>query len=74
MTEKSKPPQVWGKRSAEYFAELENQPILVAVSSGKVFKGNLIGVDVYDIIIRQESGLELLIPKGNIIYIHHVTG
>lgn len=73
MTEKTKVSQVWGKRSAEYFAELENQPILVAVSSGKVFKGDLIGVDVYDIIIRQESGLELLIPKGNIIYIHRVS-
>lgn len=72
MTEKSKIAQVWGKRSAAYYAELENRPVLVAVSTGKVFKGALIGVDIYDIIIRQESGLELLIPKGNIVYIHRV--
>jgi len=72
MNEKAKPTQVWGKRSADFYAELENQLVLVAVTSGKVFKGNLIGVDVYDILIRQETGLELLIPKGNVIYIHRV--
>ena len=73
MNEKAKAASVWGKRSADFYTELENQTILVAVSNGKVFKGNLIGVDVYDIIIRQETGLELLIPKGNIVYIHHVS-
>ncbi len=71
--DKTKTSQVFGKRSAEFFGELLNQQILVAVSNGKVFKGELVGVDVYDIILRQESGLELLIPKGNIIYIHRVV-
>jgi sRNA-binding regulator protein Hfq len=70
--EKSKPAQVWGKRAAEFYTELENKTVLVAVSNGKVFKGALVGVDVYDILIRQASGLELLLPKGNIIYIHRV--
>lgn len=72
MAEQSKPKQVWGKRSAAFYAELENEEVLVAVSNDKVFKGQLIGVDVYDIIIQQPSGLELLIPKGNIVYIHRV--
>jgi len=62
--------QVWGKRSAEFYTELQNQQVLVAIISGKVIKGELIGVDVYDLIIRQEAGLELLIPKGNVIYVH----
>jgi len=66
----SKTPQVWGKRAAEFFAALENQPVQVATTTGKLFKGTLIGVDVYDIVIRQESGLELLLPKGNIVYLH----
>jgi hypothetical protein len=44
--------------------------VLVVVANGKAFKGCLIGVDVYDIIIQQESGLELLIPKGSIVYVH----
>jgi small nuclear ribonucleoprotein (snRNP)-like protein len=70
MTERFKPPQVWGKRSAAFYAELQNERILVVVANGKAFKGHLIGVDVYDIVIRQESGLELLIPKGSIVYVH----
>ncbi|HOT92421.1 MAG TPA: hypothetical protein PLJ78_09185 [Anaerolineae bacterium] len=73
MNEKTKVAQVWGKRSADFYAELENQPVLVAVTNGKILKGNLIGVDVYDVLIRQETGLELLIPKGNIVYIHGVS-
>jgi len=71
MNEKAK--QVWGKRSHEFYTDLENAPVIVAVSSGKVFKGELIGVDVYDLLIRQDSGLELLIPKGNVIYVHRVN-
>lgn len=70
MTEKVKPAQVWGKRAAEFYTELEDQSVQVAVMTGKTFKGTLIGVDVYDIIIQQDSGLELLIAKGNIVYVH----
>jgi hypothetical protein len=73
-SDKSKASQCVGKRAADFFSELENQTILIAVSSGKIFKGELIGVDVYDLIIRQDSGLELLLPKGNIVYIHRITG
>ncbi len=73
MDEKTKVSQVWGKRSADFYTELENQSVQVAVSNGKSFKGTLIGVDVYDILIRQETGLELLIPKGNVIYIHRAS-
>ncbi len=70
MTERVKPPQVWGKRAAEFYSAFENQLVQVAVVTGKTFKGTLIGVDVYDIIIRQDTGLELLIAKGNIVYVH----
>ena len=70
MTERVKAQQVWGKRAAEFYAELENQKVQIAVATGKIFKGTLIGVDVYDIIIQQESGLKLLIAKGNVVYVH----
>lgn len=73
MTERSRVAQVWGKRAAEFYAEQKEQTVQVAVSTKKIFKGTLIGVDVYDIVIRQQSGLELLIPKGNIVYIHRVA-
>jgi hypothetical protein len=64
--------QVWGKRSQQFFAELQNQTVVVATVRGKLLRGTLIGVDVYDLIIRQSSGLELLLPKGNVIYVHGV--
>lgn len=73
MNEKNKYSQVWGKRANEFYSELQNQRILVSMSNGKVFKGILVGVDVYDIVIRQESGLELLISKGNLVYVHRVN-
>ena len=50
MAERSKLPQVWGRRTAAFFAELANEMVLVAVCNDKVFKGRLVGVDVYDII------------------------
>ena len=70
MSDKKKASQVWGKRSAEFFAELEGQVVVVAVVTDQKFKGQLVGVDTYDVMIRQESGLELLIPKSNVIYVH----
>jgi hypothetical protein len=41
--------------------------------TGKAFRGTLVGVDVYDIVIRQENGLEIMFPKGNIVYVHQGT-
>ena len=63
-------PQQWGKLAADFYAALQEQMVLVAVVGGQKFKGVLVGVDVYDIAIRQESGLELLIGKGQIVYLH----
>jgi len=62
--------QIMGKRSAEFYAEHLDQVVNIAVATGKVFKGTLIGVDLYDLILRQESGLELLFNKGNVVYVH----
>ena len=64
-----KPQQVWGKRSAEFYADLQGKRVNVAVTTGKVYAGVLVGVDTYDLIIRQDSGLELLIPKGSVVYV-----
>jgi hypothetical protein len=67
---KKKPAQVWGRRSAAFYADLEGETVTVAVVTGKCFRGTLVGVDTYDLIIRQGSGLELLLPKGNVVYVH----
>ncbi len=67
---KSKPPQVWGKRAAQFYAENKGQTVLVGVATDVVFKGEIIGVDTYDIIIRLESGTEVLLHKGTLVYVH----
>lgn len=59
-----------GIKAAEFYAALFNQPVQVSVVTGKVFQGVLVGVDQYDIILRQESGLQLLLAKGNVVYVH----
>ncbi len=68
----AKSKQVWGKRSQQFLAELQNQTVVVATVNETRLRGTLVGVDVYDLIIRQSSGLELLLPKGNVIYVHGV--
>jgi hypothetical protein len=68
----AKSKQVWGKRSQQFLAELQNQTVVVATVNETRLRGTLVGVDVYDLIIRQSSGLELLLPKGNVVYVHGV--
>jgi hypothetical protein len=50
--------------------DLEQAVESVALSNGKSFKGQLIGADPYSLVIRQSSGLKLMINKGQIVYIH----
>ncbi len=63
-----------GLTSAEFYRQLLQQVVLVAVAGGVKFKGELVGVDQYDIFIRQDTGLTLLLNKGNIIYVHAASG
>lgn len=63
-------PQVWGRRTAQFYYDLQGKEVLIAVTTGKAFRGTLVGLDTYDLIIRQESGLEMLIPKGSVVYVH----
>lgn len=65
---------VFGRRSYQFFEDLKDQPVRVATVTGKQYNGTLIGVDIYDIIIQQENGLELLFPKGNVVYVHRRVG
>ena len=63
-------PYTYGVLSADFYARHVGQNVNVATTTGKAFKGVLIGVDQYDVIIRQETGLEILFSKGNVVYIH----
>jgi small nuclear ribonucleoprotein (snRNP)-like protein len=63
-------PGKWGKEPLDFIRDLEDQYVLIALSNGKSFKGQLIGADPYSLVIRQSSGLELMINKGQMVYIH----
>jgi hypothetical protein len=43
------------------------------VNTGQIFKGALSGADQSNLILRQETGLELLFNKGHVIYVHRVA-
>ena len=63
-------PYTHGVLSADFYAQHVGKSVSVATVTGKSFKGTLIGVDQYDLILRQETGLEILFNKGNIVYLH----
>ena len=60
----------WGKEPDEFILELKDKFVLVSLSSGKSFKGQLVGADPYNLILRQQNGLELMVNKGQMVYIH----
>ena len=42
-------------------------------ADGKALKGELVGVDTYELFIKQANGLEVMISKGAIKYLHPVA-
>jgi sRNA-binding regulator protein Hfq len=66
----SKTTGIWGRKAPQFYENLRDKRVLVHTVTGKSFSGQLIGVDVYDIVIRQESGLEIIFAKGNIVFVH----
>jgi len=67
---KKKPKRNWGQNQAEYLAALEGKQVTVVFADGKALKGELTGVDTYELFIRQSKGLEVMINKGAIKYLH----
>jgi hypothetical protein len=70
MSKRTKATGVWGRTAPQFYKALRGKPVVVHTCIGKSFSGELVGVDVYDIVIRQESGLEIMFPKGNIVFVH----
>lgn len=62
-------PKNWGVSAAEFYAALRDLPIQAATLDGKVYKGLLVGVDTYDVIIKQPNGLVVLIAKHAIKFV-----
>jgi sRNA-binding regulator protein Hfq len=65
-----KPKRNWGQSQADYLAALEGRQVTVVFADGKAMKGELIGVDTYEIFIRQSNSLEVMISKGAVKYLH----
>jgi sRNA-binding regulator protein Hfq len=70
---KEKVKRNWGQSQARYLAALEGKEVTVVFADGKALKGELIGVDTYEVFIRQANGLEVMINKGAIKYVHPAT-
>lgn len=69
-----KPKTVWGQSQAAYLAGLKGERVTIVFADGKALKGTLTGVDTYDLFIRQNSGLEVMISKGSVKYLHPAAG
>jgi len=67
---KKKPKRNWGQNQAEYLAALEGKQVTVVFADGKALEGELTGVDTYELFIKQSKGLEVMISKGAIKYLH----
>ena len=65
-----KPKRNWGQSQAKYLAALEGKQVTVVFADGKALKGELIGVDTYELFVKQANGLEVMISKGAIKYLH----
>jgi sRNA-binding regulator protein Hfq len=71
--EKKKPKRNWGQSQAGYLAALEGKQVTVVFADGKALKGELTGVDTYEVFIKQANGLEVMVSKGAIKYLHPAT-
>lgn len=65
-----KPKRNWGQGQAAYLADLQDKPVTIVFVDGKALKGTLTGVDTYELFIRQESGLTVMVFKGTVKYLH----
>ncbi len=53
----------FGLTSSAYYAALRERSVQIVTLDGKVYGGLLVGVDQYDIFIKQQSGAVVLIAK-----------
>lgn len=57
------PSKTWGISTAVFLTALRDKPVQVFTLDGKMYKGMLVGVDTYDVIIKQPNGVAVLIAK-----------
>lgn len=62
-TNDAKPLKTWGVTSAAYLYTLRDRPVQVITTDGKAYRGALVGVDIYDVVLKQPNGFLILIAK-----------
>ncbi len=63
----------WGQNQSDYLIVLKDKWIKIAFTDGKVIKGVLTCVDVYEIFIKPAKGPEVMVSKGAIKYLHQTS-
>jgi hypothetical protein len=63
-------PGKWGKEPLDFIHEMQDKKVFISTVDGRAFKGTLVGANPYALVIRQKSGLEMMVNKGNIVYVH----
>jgi hypothetical protein len=58
--------QRWGVGAAEFLAALNGKMVIITTIDSKVYTGTLIGVDIYDLLIKTPAGATVLVTKGSI--------
>lgn len=53
--EEKKLKRTWGQSQAEYLAALQGRQVTVTLMDGKALKGELTGVDTYELFVRQAT-------------------
>lgn len=59
----TKPLSTWGIATRDSFAAVQNKVIRVTTLDGKTYVATLLGVDTYDLVLKQNDGAWFLIPK-----------
>jgi hypothetical protein len=65
-----KPTPYWGLSANDFYRTLANKPIKITAMDGKLYSGTLIGIDQYDLFIRQANGLTILFAKHALKFVH----
>jgi sRNA-binding regulator protein Hfq len=63
-------PGHWGLNSAPFFNGRREPPMKVALLDGQLLSGVRVGVDPYNVFLRQTSDLGVMIPKHAVKYGH----
>jgi sRNA-binding regulator protein Hfq len=69
MSEEKRAPGNWGITQEQFLWNLRNRRVTVMTVTGQAFAGTLIGTSMFTIVIRQDSGLDILFQKGSLVYV-----